>query len=235
MMCENGENEYPDSRQPIMIPIEDILKLPCVHELPAKNDIMAVFPERANVLEAHNVETLRNVTNKFMTVECIERGQSAEKLFLRAMESRGWTPITSSFVDNYQRHVDFKLAKDGKLLRCDVKGLRSLRRGGRKQNSLLFVEMHDTGWLRTTMDGGPDVIAQQICEEPTSTFVLFDRIKLKDFAMAEVDMISPLVPWPEQCYKRLYRRKDKERELMSLIDLDKAIQFAGCGYIQCDN
>lgn len=222
----------PESKQPIMIPVDDIVALwPCKHELPSKESPLAQNPDRVDGLVGHAVGTLRNITNSMMTKECIERGQSSEVAFLREMERLGWTPLSTSFVDNYQRHVDFKLAKDGQLLRCDVKGLRSLRRNGRKQNALLFVEMHETGWLRTTQEGGPDIIAQQISEDPIAKFVLLDRVKLRDFALGQVDMSSPLVHWPEQCYKRLYRRKDKRTELLSLIDLEQAIQYSGCGYV----
>lgn len=194
----------------------------CVHEIPTQ----PCAPDESTArVEPQALQVLHSIQNFHNSAPCTRRGDEAERVFLAAMERRGWTPLLCTYADNYQRHVDFRLCKDGKLLRVDVKALRSLRRNGALQNSLVFVEMHESGWLR---GGQADVIAVQV--SPTS-FVMLDRIKLRDFALREVDMAAPRVPWPEQSYRRLYRRAGKSVELISLVDLYLAVLYAGCAYI----
>jgi hypothetical protein len=210
------------SREPVMLDAKLIAVWPCAHALPTQP---CAADECTDRVEPQALQPLHSIQNFHTSVPCMRRGDDAERAFLSAMERRGWRPLQCTYADNYQRHVDFRLFKDGKVLRVDVKALRALRRNGALQNSLVFVEMHEGGWLR---GGQADVIAVQVSP---SAFVALDRTKLRDFALAEVDMSAPRVPWPEQCYRRLYRRAGKSHELISLVDLHRAMQASACAFI----
>lgn len=212
-----------ETREPVILAASIIAAWRYEHALPtlpcADHDVSRVEPDV--------LRPLHTITHAHVSTACIRRGDDAERAFLAAMERQGWTPLKVSFSDNYQKHVDFRLYKNGEQLRVDVKSMRSLRRNGSLQNSLMFVEMHEGGWL---LSGHADVIAQQVSQSP-ATFVLLDRQKLKAFALSCVDMKAPRVAWPEQSYLRLYRRAGRSNELISLIDLEGAVTSAGCSYV----
>jgi hypothetical protein len=211
-----------ESREPQMLSAAEVASWPHSHALPTK----PCADECTERVEPEALAPLHSIQNFFNSQQCTRRGDDAERLFLAAMERRGWRPLAISYADNYQKHVDFRLFKDGQMLRVDVKAMRALRRNGALQNALMFVEMHKSGWM---LGGQADVIAQQVS---ATSFALLDRAKLAAFALEEVDTAAPLVPWPEQSYRRLYRRAGKSHELISLVDTQKAIESAGCGYIE---
>jgi len=229
-----------ESRFPIMLPMATIQSWPHVHAVPCQAADKDEPPfQREGPAEARPLHT---IVHAHVSTSCIRRGDDAERQFLMAMESRGWIPLALSYGENYLGHVDFRLgrvcAEKGadvgggaretrEILTVDVKALRSLRRGGALQNQLLFVEMHKDGWL---LGGHANILAVQVCEAPCS-FVLLDRVKLAAHALSQVDAKAPRVAWPEQCYRRLYRRAGRSKELISLIDLEGAIEHSGCGLV----
>ena len=210
--------ESAESREPRTLAVADIEAWPCAQALPTQacDETLRVEPSDMAALPSFSFANA--------SAACTKRGSDAERAFLAAMEALGWTPLRTTFVDDYQRHVDFRLCKNGRSLSVDVKALRALRRNGALQNELLFVEMHEGGWLR---GGQADVIAQQVGAAPPR-FVLLDRAKLAAYALSVVRMEAPLVPWPEQCFLRLYRRAGKTKELISLLPLQDAVLAAGC-------
>jgi hypothetical protein len=229
-----------ESRFPLMLPLTTIQSWPHVHAIPSQAADKDEPPfQREGPAAARPLHT---IVHAHVSTSCIRRGDDAERQFLMAIESRGWVPLALSYGENYLGHVDFRLGRvraeigeevEGgaiatrEILTVDVKALRSLRRGGALQNQLLFVEMHEDGWL---LGGHAHVLAVQVCEAPCS-FVLLDRVKLAAHALSQVDMNAPRVAWPEQCYRRLYRRAGRSKELISLIDLEGAVEYAGCGLI----
>jgi len=209
------------SREPRTLAIAEIEAWPCAHALPTHAIAAEDSQER---VAPSDLAALPSFSFANASAACTRRGSDAERAFLAAMEAQGWAPLRTTFADDYQRHVDFRLLKDGHVLQVDVKALRALRRNGALQNELMFVEMHDSGWLH---GGQADVIAQQVCADPPR-FILLDRAKLSAYARCAVYTHEPLVPWPEQCYLRLYRRAGKTRELISLLLLQDAVRAAGC-------
>lgn len=210
-----------ESREPRTLPLSEIEAWACAHVLPSQALLADESQERVAPSE---MAALPSFSFANASAACTQRGSDAERAFLAAMEAQGWVPLRTTFVDDYQRHVDFRLCKNGRALRVDVKALRALRRNGALQNELMFVEMHDSGWLR---GGQADVIAQQVYAAPPR-FVLLDRAKLAAYALSVVRMDAPHVPWPEQCFLRLYRRAGKTKELISLVELKGAMSAAGC-------
>lgn len=210
-----------ESREPRTLPLSDIEAWSCAHALPSQ---LAQQGETQERVAPSEMAALPSFSFANASAACTKRGSDAEQAFLAAMEAQGWIPLRTTFVDDYQRHVDFRLCKNGQVLSVDVKALRALRRNGALQNELMFVEMHESGWLR---GGQADVIAQQVCADPPR-FVLLDRAKLAAYALGAVHMDAPLVPWPEQCFLRLYRRAGKVKELISLVQLERVVSAAGC-------
>lgn len=210
------EVESAESREPVVLLLSTIAAWQYKHALPSQpctEDVARVEPDA--------LRPLHTITHAHVSTACIRRGDVAERAFLAAMERQGWTPLKTSFADNYQKHVDFRLHKEGQLLRVDVKAMRALRRNGALQNELMYVEMHEGGWL---MSGHADVIAVDVGE----AFVLLDREKLKAYALSVVDTKAPRVAWPEQSYRRLYRRAGRSHELIALVDLEGAVASSGC-------
>jgi hypothetical protein len=200
---------------------------------------------------------------------CSSRGRRAETRFWAAMSSAGWKRFHNleSFASDYTEHVDIVLGgtrecirgcnrplskmleknelcegETLKVLKVDVKSLRSIRRGGRMQNEFLFAEIHERGWLR---GGKADVIAYEIWDstEPQSDvkegkidpsvaaiFLLVDRKELARYIVGKIDWEAPFVPFPEECLYRKYRRENRKEEIITLIPLEDVWKEAGCGY-----
>ena len=229
--------EAPESRWPVMLPNDVICAWPTTHDIPwqhtlTNSEALVYQP----MLQADtNARPLHSIAHSFVSQSCIRKGAEAEQDFVSAALAKGWQLLQSSFSENYLQHVDFRFglncAQTGaqNTLTVDVKSMRHLRRGGKPQNELLFVEMHAEGWL---LGGKADIIAAQFSFKP-SRFVLLDRKKLIEYALKVVDCTSPLVAWPEQCFQRLFRRGTKH-ELISLISLQDAYEHAGCGILICN-
>jgi len=158
------------------------------------------------------------------------QGNETEELFILKCKAMGLCIEKSTIQEDYYDHCDFKIKIDDdkkiikKVLKLDVKGLKSLRRNGLKQNKYFFVELHESGWLKS---GKADYIAIQFSEK---TFLLFDKQKLLEYTLQVVQFDKPVVPWPEQCFQRVYVRKGPSiTTVLSLLDTVDAYKHAGIG------
>lgn len=137
----------------------------------------------------------------------------------------------------------------------DVKSMRAVRSGGALHNSTLVIELHARGYLQT---GKADVMAYEVFSpsapecvgmladardmqrlaadgsqdsELRSTFLLLDRIKLRDWACASLDMDAPPVPFADQSMGRLYCRQDYAKSVITNVCARAAYEAAGCGVV----
>jgi hypothetical protein len=169
----------------------------------------------------------------FISEKCKVKGNDAEKLFIKLCSDRGWKPkvVKNSEEYDYKHHVDAMIkVGDGKEIWVDVKCMRSLRRGWSPQSEYMWVELHSTGWL---FGGKATVVAQQITE---TAFALFDRIALSEYVKDIVDVKSPVVPFAEQSYLRVFLRETKgalrkKVSVLSLVKTEDAFKHAGCGLL----
>lgn len=135
----------------------------------------------------------------------------------------------------------------------DVKALRSRRRGAVLHNATVVLEMHVAG----SLNGASEVFAYQVfdpaaapCQTPEldaaartalglptgplpHVFVLLDRIKLRDWACATIDVEAPPVAFAEQSLYRLYEMADRPaRPVITNVWLKDAYAAAGCGRVR---
>lgn len=140
----------------------------------------------------------------------------------------------------------------------DVKALRNTARGRRVYNTHVVAELHAAGCLQ---HGQSDVFAYEVFNPNVRgclatdaqvaaaraffglpddgsgddgmhpVFVLLDRLKLRDWVCAALDMEAPPVAFPEQSAKRLYSRKDGARSIITNLPLEEAYAAAGCGVL----
>jgi hypothetical protein len=152
-------------------------------------------------------------------------GNITEELFIFKCKSLGLSVQKASIQEDYYDHCDFKIEKFNKTnIKLDVKGLKSLRRNGLKQNKYFFVELHENGWLK---NGKSDYIAIQFSQKK---FLIFDKKKLLEYALKVVKFDKPVVAWPEQSLERVYVRKGPNvTTVLSLLDTVKAYENAGIG------
>lgn len=176
---------------------------------------------------------------------CQARGAAAENNFVAAAAARGWTPrnVVEWHTANVQRHVDVMLRHaDGRELWVDVKSARAVRRRGALQNAYMMLELHNSGFLR----GAADALAVEVWHDGMAgsassdtrckgaVFMLLDRVKLADWAATCTDFTAPLVAFPEQALRRMYRRPGKAVELMTLVPTDAVYAVAGAGMWQVE-
>jgi hypothetical protein len=133
----------------------------------------------------------------------------------------------SSLQDDYYHHYDIELFFQNKSCKIDVKGMKSLRRNGLKQNKYFFVELNVEGWL---FGGKADFIAVEMY---TQQFLIFDKKKLQQYVLKTVDFTKPIVAWPEQSLNRVYIRYPKPNmkhcSVLSLLDTIQAYLMCGVG------
>jgi len=154
-------------------------------------------------------------------------GNKTEQDFQNLCEKYNLKYEKSSFVQDYYFHYDIEIyIKDSleKNLKIDIKGLKSLRRNGPKQNKYFFVELNIEGWL---FGGKANYIAIEIQEKK---FLIFDKAKLQKYVLNHVDFNKPIVAWPEQCFHRVYIRYPKpEMKHCSALSLINTLD----AYLQC--
>lgn len=178
-------------------------------------------------------ETKEHKFLSFVSEACKDKGNDAEKLFLSLCERRGWMPKAVKNADeyDYKYHVDAMIKMPlNQEMWVDVKCMRSLRRGWSPQSEYMWVELNSSGWL---FGGKATVVAQQVTD---NAFALFDRDALAKYVKEVVDVRSPVVPYAEQSYLRVYLRETrvKTRTLLSTLSLIKtedAYRVAGCGIL----
>jgi hypothetical protein len=155
-------------------------------------------------------------------------GNKTEQDFKELCEKHNLTYEKSSFCEDYYYHYDIEIftndLQQQKNLKIDIKGLKSLRRNGPKQNKYFFVELNIEGWL---FGGKANYIAIEIQEKK---FLIFDKAKLQKYVLNNVDFNKPIVAWPEQCFHRVYIRYPKpEMKHCSALSLINTLD----AYLQC--
>lgn len=157
-------------------------------------------------------------------------GNKTEQDFIDVCIKQDLKYEKSSFAQDYYYHYDIEIFTNDdieKNLKIDIKGLKSLRRNGPKQNKYFFVELNVEGWL---FGGKANYIAIEIYEKK---FLIFDKFKLQKYVLKHVDFLKPIVAWPEQSFHRVYIRYPKPEmkhcSALSLINTLDAYFECGVG------
>lgn len=145
--------------------------------------------------------------------DCHEMGFSAEVIFKRLAEEKGYAVRVSERQDNFN-HVDFILQKDGKEWRVDVKGAKRLGRTDESLNyDLVWLEFRTghgrEGWL--TANKGCCTLAFELENE----FILVSRKDLLKLAEKLCDLENKVTSSKKALYCG-YKRFGRQ-DLLSLI------------------
>lgn len=153
-----------------------------------------------------------------------KEGDKTEKLFIDKCKLNNLNYRCASLQEDYYDHVDVIIEnKDKNEIKIDIKGLKSLRRNGPKQNKYFFVELHSEGWL---ISGKSHYIAIQFSDK---LFLIFDKYLLFEYANKNVKWNLPVVAWPEQSFERVYVRKGTVTTVLTLLNTVEAYLYAGIG------
>lgn len=163
----------------------------------------------------------RNKRNRYDKKDSLELGQGAESRFASIAQKRGWMVLEASKTGNIEDHYDYKISKDDRHYRVDVKSKKRVsRKTGNVQDNLIWIEfrtVRDTkGWLF----GSADLIAF----ENQSGFKIVERKAL-------VRVINRLVKLhvkvnkPEDALYKVYTRKGRPDEItmIKFNDLDSIL------------
>lgn len=170
-----------------------------------------------------NIENLEYNNFKHSVQKC--DGDKTEEDFFELCKHYCIKYCKASSGNDYFNHFDCEIILDDKLkILIDIKGLKSLRRHGPKQNQYFFVELNLEGWL---FGGKANYIAIEFSKK---IFLIFDKYKLQDYVLKTVQYNLPVVAWPEQSYNRVYIRKsEKHTSVLSLLSILDAYRSAGVG------
>lgn len=169
------------------------------------------------------------VTLNFKESKQKQDGTKTELEFKELCDEHKIKYENSSFLDDYYFHFDIVLLVNEKTnelnnLKIDIKGMKSLRRNGPKQNKYFFVELNIEGWL---FGGKANFIAIEV---EIKKFLIFDKLKLQTYVLEHVQFDKPIVAWPEQSLHRVYIRYPKiENNHCSALSLLNTVD----AYLQC--
>lgn len=151
--------------------------------------------------------------NKFdKTGECQSRGQIAEDLFKKIMESKGNKVRPTSKKEQFSNMGDFYVTLDGKETLFEIKGQKKLQRQNIELTALIWVELQKINGTPGFLFGNFEKLAFQ---DTAVSFIVVDRKELQEFVEKNLkhEYVKSV---DESSVLKLYKRFGRD-DLLTLV------------------
>lgn len=159
-----------------------------------------------------------NRRNKYDNKDCLEIGNKAEELFLRILDSKGFSYQKSNQNQDINEHWDYLIEKDGISWKVEVKARKRIQRTDKNvQDDWIWIELHgvrpdDRGWLYGSK---ADIIAFEM----EDSFIIVKRDELIKLVEQVVDFNSQVNSANDARHK-IYQRSGRSDKI-TLIESEK--------------
>lgn len=149
-------------------------------------------------------------------------GEETQDEFVEIAKSRGYEVEKANRHEDRVLHFDYKIIKDGKLHRVEVKGMKRLnRRFAERQDEWVTLEFRGIAGYKGWLYGEADFIAFQTHDG----FVLVKRDELVKLAEDKIDRTQWVQRSWEAKYK-VYKRYDRPQEMVGMVRMQDLLSLS---------